>query len=773
MIITLLYDLLYAISMVITGTKTALFYLSTDKMRTTIFFSSQDIKDMEEGKQYILDLPGTKNKGVLIIAILMVIAILIIRHVVTQNKTIAIITFAVWAVAIGVAAKIDGHSIISGRSMWILNGIIAGILTVILSRLMDHFKWLRLLVAAGLMGGMVTLLILRQTPEKLTVASAFLFILLTAVDFVQMYWKKSGDCEHKKHLVFIAPFLIILAIVLYKSPAPKKPYDWRITKTIAKVVKNTAVDVSNKIRFGSGGDFSESFIGFSDKGTLGSHKIGKPVTVMKVALQSDVAPSIYLRGKTFDKYTQKGWESKGKFAYDDMTLDMLTMVASVNDYDSANIKDYFKYTTAKIIYQSMYTKHFFTPTKTDMTSKALEDMAFEIKDNDVYFKKKKGADTQYTTKFMRLNYGKEVFDDFIKAPHSMSEESWQKAVTAYGLQNDENYSYAKYGKWVDEVNEIYGENIELSEELKAYLNKLFEDADSDYERLMILQNELQSYSYNASPGSLPKEIKTASAFLDYFMLETKAGYCTYFATAFTLLARSMGLPARYVQGYYIPTKANSTLIITSDLAHAWPEVYLEGIGWLQFEPTPGYMKTGTWMTGEEMRKMMAEARSNLNFGGNNEEDYKSSDDNVPVINAKVAGESGFKWYYPIWALIAIVVLSLILLIADTLLINARFKKMTGRKLMTGYCRRNMRLLSCMGLPIKEGETLQEYKNRLGKELSHKALDFLGSYEKLLYSAGFDEKSEILICEMSNERLRNTIKEERKLWYVFDYLKSIR
>ncbi|HWC20880.1 MAG TPA: DUF3488 and transglutaminase-like domain-containing protein [Flexivirga sp.] len=71
-------------------------------------------------------------------------------------------------------------------------------------------------------------------------------------------------------------------------------------------------------------------------------------------------------------------------------------------------------------------------------------------------------------------------------------------------------------------------------------------------------------------------------------LVTKKGYCTQFATAMIMLARADGIPARMALGFLPGTpSANDTYTVVQSNAHAWPELYLRGMGWTRFEPTPG------------------------------------------------------------------------------------------------------------------------------------------------------------------------------------------
>lgn len=98
-----------------------------------------------------------------------------------------------------------------------------------------------------------------------------------------------------------------------------------------------------------------------------------------------------------------------------------------------------------------------------------------------------------------------------------------------------------------------------------------------------MEKELSSYTYTKNPGKLPDSIINQEDFLDYFLLESQKGYCSYFATAFVLMARAEGIPARYVEGFCVPVTTNKKMTVTANMAHAWPEVYIEGIGWLPFD----------------------------------------------------------------------------------------------------------------------------------------------------------------------------------------------
>ena len=82
-------------------------------------------------------------------------------------------------------------------------------------------------------------------------------------------------------------------------------------------------------------------------------------------------------------------------------------------------------------------------------------------------------------------------------------------------------------------------------------------------------------------------LRRSEDFLDKFLFEEKKGYCVHFATAFTIMARLNGYPARYNTGFLInfPPGKNAT-DVTGLAAHSWAEVWLEGSGWMRWEATP-------------------------------------------------------------------------------------------------------------------------------------------------------------------------------------------
>jgi hypothetical protein len=131
--------------------------------------------------------------------------------------------------------------------------------------------------------------------------------------------------------------------------------------------------------------------------------------------------------------------------------------------------------------------------------------------------------------------------------------------------------------------------LQLPDDIPPRLLELAADitqqAATPYERALAIESYLRSFPYTLDVAAPPAGRDVA----DYFLFDLRQGYCDYYATAMTVLARLAGLPARYVSGYasgsYDP--ARQGYLVREANAHAWVEIYFSGVGWETFEPTAG------------------------------------------------------------------------------------------------------------------------------------------------------------------------------------------
>ena len=110
-------------------------------------------------------------------------------------------------------------------------------------------------------------------------------------------------------------------------------------------------------------------------------------------------------------------------------------------------------------------------------------------------------------------------------------------------------------------------------------------AKTAFQDAVALQNWLSAgggFRYTLNAPTVISESGLAN-----FLEHTKRGYCQQFSFAMAALARLLGIPARVAIGFTSGTAvAGNEWVVTSHDAHAWPELYFQGFGWLRFEPTP-------------------------------------------------------------------------------------------------------------------------------------------------------------------------------------------
>jgi transglutaminase-like putative cysteine protease len=109
-------------------------------------------------------------------------------------------------------------------------------------------------------------------------------------------------------------------------------------------------------------------------------------------------------------------------------------------------------------------------------------------------------------------------------------------------------------------------------------------ATNDYQRAVDLQSYFATsgiFQYNTQAQS-GTGVNAIARFL-----QTKQGFCVHFAFTMAAMARTLGIPARVAVGFTPGTESqNGMMSVGFKDAHAWPELYFEGIGWTRFEPTP-------------------------------------------------------------------------------------------------------------------------------------------------------------------------------------------
>ncbi|MFV0428892.1 MAG: transglutaminaseTgpA domain-containing protein [Arachnia sp.] len=123
----------------------------------------------------------------------------------------------------------------------------------------------------------------------------------------------------------------------------------------------------------------------------------------------------------------------------------------------------------------------------------------------------------------------------------------------------------------------------LSDQVVQLTESVTAQSTSAGSKALAIQDFLQS---DAFTYTLDAPDSTGLDTLSAFLLEDRSGYCIHFATAMAVMARISGIPSRIAIGYTGgQATEDGSYLVTTDNAHAWPELYFESLGWVAFEPT--------------------------------------------------------------------------------------------------------------------------------------------------------------------------------------------
>lgn len=159
-------------------------------------------------------------------------------------------------------------------------------------------------------------------------------------------------------------------------------------------------------------------------------------------------------------------------------------------------------------------------------------------------------------------------------------------------------------------------------------------------------------------------------FLTYTLERSGSGYSVHYATAAALMLRYFGVPARYVEGYFLSAgeagryAAGERIVLTERNAHAWAEYYLDGVGWIPFETTPGY-------TDDE------ELNAGPGTGLKAERYYSQTEPEPPEDDTPedITENGGLLRHFRVPRLVTAVILPLLVLLAIVLFVLLRRRKL--------------------------------------------------------------------------------------------------
>ena len=271
---------------------------------------------------------------------------------------------------------------------------------------------------------------------------------------------------------------------------------------------------------------------------------------------------VLLRGKTYDQYTGLNWYdtlssrrylsvSPRYTALREELFDMNRPLAG-NDTDPL---------TMRVRMLNKGTTTLFAPSRTRSLQLDGERMVLYFNTAGEYFLTRElEPGDAYTLTYLPYEAGRSGVADLVTANAQTDDPYYQEAARNY-LQIPDH----------------------IQQDIYDIAHRVADGYETPYEKAYALQSYLRrNYRYNLDVQEPPDGVD----FIAWFLIGERQGYCTYFASAMTMLCRIAGLPARYVTGYVALPNESGVTVVSGKHAHAWTEVYLNGFGWLAFDPTP-------------------------------------------------------------------------------------------------------------------------------------------------------------------------------------------
>lgn len=144
------------------------------------------------------------------------------------------------------------------------------------------------------------------------------------------------------------------------------------------------------------------------------------------------------------------------------------------------------------------------------------------------------------------------------------------------------------GSQAPQLLEVPEESLDA---ISALADEILDGEEDPLEIGRMTQEHFRGSGYTYSLALAPRDPEISGDAITQF-LASQQGYCVQFSTAMVMLARLEGIPARMAVGFLPGEVQNdgSRKVRAKD-AHTWPELYIDGLGWTRFEPTPG-VRTG-------------------------------------------------------------------------------------------------------------------------------------------------------------------------------------
>ena len=512
-----------------------------------------------------------------------------------------------------------------------------------------------------------------------------------------------------KNIIFYMAVPVIIAVATLFTPVNKKPCQWTMIKSGINAVGEFFGRMSDEISyffegFGiSGGGYS----GYSETGEISGSVSDYDREEMKFTSTGGTRKTIiYLKGRSYLDLDSSGFTGLESELPDNSWLALYLNALYHGDIDVKEASFFSRIVTSNVEYKYLRTEDTIAPLT-----------PLEVSKNETG-KKKKGY--KYSVRHIVIDYGSPYYTGLTETagmPYEDYETIADYTRRIYKIELDSYMSEEQYDQALDEKDmSRYLDTDMATERIKELNYNITKDCENDYEKACRIEEFLRQYTY-----SKDVDLSDSENYIDDFLFNTQKGYCVHFASSMVLMLRVAGIPAKYSIGYrHNEEKSN---IVTGSEAHAWPEAYIEGLGWVPFEPTMTYLdqRDLSWGLGknydpEKYAKQFEKKDEASESDASKDESEYHNEMEIPTSdnNNKDTDKAGAKAFKKLVIYIIIMLGALLVIILIILLVRTiRYRMMTTEQKLCEIMKRIYAILDKNGKEkteeMLEPEVRDEYR----------------------------------------------------------------
>ena len=474
----------------------------------------------------------------------------------------------------------------------------------------------RLALAVLVFAALIVCAVTGHDLNSVTLVCALIYLSFSVIELCNRQLDRRRSDKKPFSALFLYPVCFLLALGAILLPAKEEPIKWEFFTNLFEGFTGTFDAIGDRFRIWFGAVPADFTISYADVNLSGKSSTLDARTgdlIMKIRPNATFRSNLYLRGSTKSEYTGTGWEDRSaELLENEAVLEAYEAMYSVRRADLVKEidEDIYHRLTLDIEYTDLVTKSMlYSPLY--MLARNDKNVSFEFSGANIRFHNFQRDGWDYEQIYFETNWGSPTMQAHLRSLDDFDYDSdnssfYAYSFTPYSVFREINGSFMGLDKEVfnenfretlkaraDAIDELY---LQLPRSLPPRVSSLsYEicgDCETKYDKIRAIEAYFaeNGYEYSLSPDALPED----RDFTDWMLFDEKSGYCTYYATAATVLLRCAGIPARYVEGVRIDRKFGSldTYQVSGVDMHAWCEAYLEGYGWIVVDATPGYGGSG-------------------------------------------------------------------------------------------------------------------------------------------------------------------------------------